>query len=168
MRFSRSVSLFPFQTSLSTTSIYSLIVLSVSARLSCIAQSGQKRQDDALILSHRTMRPHRKKTKQTQSWKPLQKYFTYQQVHNDTANKPDYLFTNYRQLCLFTNYSTAGFKATHHRGVTLVVEDVLAAGVVVALLPSQSRGLIRALVGGLIAIGRDPTGLRAVPCRTLL
>lgn len=45
---------------------------------------------------------------------------------------------------------------------------MLAAGVVVALLPSQSRGLIRALVGGLIAIGQDPTGLRAVPCGTPL
>lgn len=116
------------------------------------------------------MLPSRKEPKatQTQSWKALQKYLTYQQVHNDTANKPDYLFTNYRQLCLFTNYSTAGFKATHHGGVTLVVSMCWLLVVVVALLPSQSRGLIRALVGGLIAIGRDPTELRAVPCGTPL
>lgn len=45
---------------------------------------------------------------------------------------------------------------------------MLTVDVVVALLPSQSRGLIRALVGGLIAIGQDPTGLRAVPCGTSL
>lgn len=63
---------------------------------------------------------------------------------------------------------TIGFKAMHRSGVTLVVSMCLAAGVVVALLPSQSRGLIRALVSGLIAIGRDPTGLRAVPCGTPL
>lgn len=59
---------------------------------------------------------------------------------------------------------TAGFNVTPHGEVTLVVFRVLAAGAVVALLPSQSRGLIRTVVSGLIAIGRDPTGLRAVPC----
>lgn len=32
---------------------------------------------------------------------------------------------------------------------------------------SQSKGLIRALVGELIATGRDPTGLGAAPCGTL-
>lgn len=86
-----------------------------------------ERQDDVLILSDLTMLPSRKKNTATptQSWKPLQKYFTYQQVHNDTANKPDYLFTNYRQLCLFANYGTAGFKVTHHGGVTLVVSMCL-------------------------------------------
>lgn len=64
---------------------------------------------------------------------------------------------------------TAGFNVTPRGGVTLVVFCVLVAAgvVVVALLPSQSRGLIRTLVGGLIAIGRDPTGLRAVPCGTI-
>lgn len=56
---------------------------------------------------------------------------------------------------------TAGFKATHDGRITSVS---ISAAVVVALLVSQSRALIKALVGKLIAIGRNPTGLRAVPC----
>lgn len=45
-------------------------------------------------------------------------------------------------------------------GVCALAAAAAAGVVVAALLPSQSRGLIRALVGGLIAIGWNPTGLR--------
>lgn len=60
---------------------------------------------------------------------------------------------------MFTNHSSEGFKAwsQSHLGRLCVFA---AAAVAVVLFSSQSRGLIRALVGGLIAIGRDPTGLR--------
>lgn len=48
----------------------------------------------------------------------LKKYFTQQQVHKDTTNKAHYLFTIYRELCLFANYR---WLYMHCGEVTLVV-----------------------------------------------
>lgn len=119
MRFSRSISLFPFTLPFPRLHLLIYFFAPTSVPLHVLHGADNSRAG-VLILTDLTMLPSRKKTK-TQSWKPLQKYFTYQQVYNDTANKPDYVFTNYRQLRLFTNYSTAGFKAMHRGGVTLVV-----------------------------------------------
>lgn len=60
---------------------------------------------------------------------------------------------------------TAGFKTMPCSGVTL---SLCVGCRCCCAVSNQSRGLIRALVSGLIAIGRDPIGLRAVPCGTPL